>query len=77
MYIGHWSKYNISVVIWSILSYETVLTQGSFEGGVVKNTLNVIHATSRGCIVIGRCGDLGMFQAIIYISTQTRYFQPF
>ena len=33
-------------------------------------TLNVIPATSWGCFGIGPCWDLGVFQAIIYISSE-------
>ena len=38
----------------------------------VKNspTLNVISATSQGCFCVGPCWDLGMFQAIVYISSE-------
>ena len=56
------------------MSCETVLTQGWFEGGGgrVKNppTLNVITATSQGCFCVGPCWDLGMFQDIVYISSE-------
>ena len=39
MFIGHWSKYNISVLFWPFHPYQTVLTQGwrKGEGGGVKN----------------------------------------
>ena len=70
MYIGHWSKYNISVVIWHM---RQCWHKGDLRGGGgVKNspTSNVIPATSRGCFGIGPCWDLGMFQAILYISCE-------
>ena len=41
-------------------------------GGRVKNppTLNVISATSQGCFCVGPCWNLGMFQDIVYISSE-------
>ena len=71
MYIGHWSKFNISVLFGSFCRMRQCYRKGDLRGeGGGPPTINVIPATSRGCFCTGSCWDLGMFQAIIYISSE-------
>ena len=72
----YWSLVKIyhQCVILYIVPCETVSNwhKGDLKGGGYKNppTLNDISATSRGCFCVGPCWDLGMFQDIVYISSE-------
>ena len=71
MYIGHWSKFNISVFLVHSAIRDSVDARVILRSGV-KNppTLNVIPATSWVFFGRGPCWDPGLFQAIIYISSE-------
>ena len=52
--------------------WDSIDTRVIWRGGRVKNppTQNVISATSQGYFCVGPCWDLGMFQDIVYISSE-------
>ena len=72
MFIGHWSKYNISVLFGPFLPHQDSNDTRIKEGGRGEKPSNhyVIPVTSRGCFGVGLCWDIGMLQAMIDIISE-------
>ena len=72
MFIGHWSKYNISVLFGPFFSISHSIDTRLKErrGGEKPSNPYVIPVTFQGCFGVGLGRDLGMIQAMIDITSE-------